>query len=697
VIITRSLRAVSTFAIGLLIFQITYQIGPAAAHETDHLSDQASIDCNSVKANPASSTVARILCSGSDGASADWDLNSALWAVAGTNNERQQKLFDQEQDRWRDWLNKICFPTRLGRNDRTSTLATSIERQCVVDAFHKRATFLRSGLHDDALAESTLTPEQHAEVQTRLKARGFLQTEANGEFNSNTRKAIKAFQAQNGSPENGFLSEIQMRKLAEDRPNRSGTSATSSNSNSADPRPTQQSDGPPILARLTYEGKDAVSLIYRGVSVTVDNESAAPEEGRLPVATLKYGDGKTLALRMTGTSGLEEPRAEVRIMHLDLTASFPQIVFTYYWAGAHCCTVTKIATMDSSGFFKEVDGGVLDGDGYDFEDLDGDGILELVSTDNSFLYAFASYAESVAPLRIKKLIDGKLRDVTKDSSYRTKLRENLRQLEAHASWNDNGFLAGWVATKSQLGEVRDAWPVLLKSFDRDSNWTMEGCELNVPQEQCPKSKVHELKFPEALVRHLEKNGYITIQERDAIRSQFLGLRPEEKESLAGRPEPSNVGKTNLLELCSAAIVDPLTPMVVDSLIAGGKHISSDWTQSFKDGLMNDYGSFVSVRDDATLEKVDEQTGKVGCAVTVKADLKGLAGKVLDEGATARAQALIRQIAQEGNIMNRRLKYTVQKTSGGSLMVWFGLPSDPSPRQRVVGCAFSYGGRCLLVR
>ena len=345
-------------------------------------------------------------------------------------------------------------------------------------------------------------------------------------------------------------------------------------------------------------------------------------------------------------------------MRLDLATSFPQVVFTYYWAGAHCCTVTKIAAIDPSGSFKEADGGVLDGDGYEFEDLDGDGALELISTDNSFLYAFASYAASVAPLRISKLIGGEVKDVTKESRYRMKLRKTLRQMEEHASWNDNGFLAGWAATKSQLGEIRDAWPVLLNSFDRASGWIMEGCELNVPQERCLKNKVQELQFPEALARHLERNDYITAEEKSVLSSSYFGQKAEEKQNLAGRLDRSNEAKTDSLKLCSAAIIDPLTPMVLDYLIAGGKHISSDWTSTFKGGLISDYGSFLTIKDDATLEKVDEQTGKVGCAVTYKADLKGLAGKVLEEGATARAQILIWQITQEGNVISRRLKYTV---------------------------------------
>jgi hypothetical protein len=130
--------------------------------------------------------------------------------------------------------------------------------------------------------------------------------------------------------------------------------------------------------------------------------------------------------------------------------------------------------------------------------------------------------------------------------------------------------------------------------------------------------------------------------------------------------------TSALEMCAAAISDPLTPMIIDSLIAGGKHIAPNWTNSFKNEIVSEYGSFVNVRDDATVEKVDERTGKIGCAVTYQADLQGLAQKVLQEGANARAQTLIREIAQEGKSISRRLKYTVARTSGGSLIVWFGL-------------------------
>ena len=62
-------------------------------------------------------------------------------------------------------------------------------------------------------------------------------------------------------------------------------------------------------------------------------------------------------------------------------------------------------------------------------------------------------------------------------------------------------------------------------------------------------------------------------------------------------------------------------------------------------------------------------------MTYQADLRGLAQKVLQEGATGRAQVLVRQIAQEGPVISRRLAYTVQRTSGA--LLWFG--SDYAPR------------------
>ena len=55
------------------------------------------------------------------------------------------------------------------------------------------------------------------------------------------------------------------------------------------------------------------------------------------------------------------------------------------------------------GRWEAVNVGEFDSDGPQIEDLNGDGAVELVGKDDSFDYAFASYAESYAPPKILRL------------------------------------------------------------------------------------------------------------------------------------------------------------------------------------------------------------------------------------------------------------------------------------------------------
>jgi hypothetical protein len=158
------------------------------------LSDRPSIDCTR-----AGSTVARILCGSHDGATADWDLNSTLWALAGTLTEIQQKSFDQDQERWRGWLISKCTVTPSSAID-----ILSDQQRCVIAEFHSRAAKLRSTLTGGPLEESKRSPEQHAQIQELLISRGLLQAPADGEFSSSTRQAIRSFQGSIGATQTGF-------------------------------------------------------------------------------------------------------------------------------------------------------------------------------------------------------------------------------------------------------------------------------------------------------------------------------------------------------------------------------------------------------------------------------------------------------------------------------------------------------------
>jgi hypothetical protein len=432
-----------------------------------------------------------------------------------------------------------------------------------------------------------------------------------------------------------------------------------------------------VLAMLKYDGTRGAKVQYKDLVLTVDSESSKSDlTNRVPFVTVQSSSGAAkFDVHLEGDEdvGREEPAAEIRVMKLDPSAKQPQVVFTYYWGGAHCCTVTKIATEDVTGNWHVVDGGILDGDGgYEFLDLDRNGGGELVSIDNSFLYAFCPYACSYAPTRIKKLVGDELKDVTADQSYQQFLRERLRQLEANAraygdidTMRSPGYLGGWVAAKDLVGELTNAWQTMLATYQPDPNWTMEECTRPIPMRECTDAERRPVSFPEALAFHLTVQGYITPDERQRLTST---ARAHTK-PITGVASPA---PDSPLGICTAAINDPLKPMIIDNLIAGGKHIAPDRTSTFKTEIEDEYGSFVTVRDDATVEKVDTGTGKNGCAVTIQADLQGLAQKVLQEGATARAQILIGHIARQGKVLSRRLAYTVQRTSGGSLMVWFGL-------------------------
>ena len=197
------------FVAGLAIFSFASketsiaQVDPYFSKFPPTLSDKASIDCTR-----AGSAVARILCGSRDGAMADWDLNSTLWAIAGTITEAQQKAFDQNQDRWRSWLNKKCLPPPPFAGD-----ISQDQQRCVISEFHSRAAQLRSRLSGDVLAESRLSPEQHAQIQELLIAQGLLQSPADGEFGASTRQAMRIFQGLIGAQQTGFLSHEQVSQL----------------------------------------------------------------------------------------------------------------------------------------------------------------------------------------------------------------------------------------------------------------------------------------------------------------------------------------------------------------------------------------------------------------------------------------------------------------------------------------------------
>ena len=106
------------------------------------------------------------------------------------------------------------------------------------------------------------------------------------------------------------------------------------------------------------------------------------------------------------------------------------------------------------------------------------------------------------------LKDGEIANVSTDPRFK----------KAHAAWlknmivgvpeqEVNGFLAGYVAQKTRLGEGKQAWDLMLKYFDRNTDWGLEYCKQERDENgECPGETIKST-FPQALERMLKKNGY----------------------------------------------------------------------------------------------------------------------------------------------------------------------------------------------
>jgi len=266
------------------------------------------------------------------------------------------------------------------------------------------------------------------------------------------------------------------------------------------------------LIEAKYDGSKQVTLRSGELVLNVSSLASGKESGRFPVLS-GYANGRLAFTARLEESSIEVPNAEVAVLRLDPASAEPQVVFSSFWGGAHCCTVTKIVTKVGTEW-RVVQGKTIDGDGgYIFDDIDGDGAAELLSVDQSFLYAFAPYAGSWAPKTIAKLAGDRLIDVTAHPNFRTYMRQELYRIEYLASrepslWRSNGFLAAWVATKAVVGEVDDAWSRMLPLYDRSTDWPLTECTVAKVNGLCPDGKERTIEFPVALRKHLEEEGYI---------------------------------------------------------------------------------------------------------------------------------------------------------------------------------------------
>lgn len=255
-------------------------------------------------------------------------------------------------------------------------------------------------------------------------------------------------------------------------------------------------------AREISQGAVKAALTYQ------EDKSEDGEITRSPVVTV-FADGKEVAKLEGDSGGFADPPVSVQIAEIDPGNSHPEVVVSFYTGGAHCCSDTSVVTSSPDGStWKTVDVGEFDGSPLLTTDLDGDERYEFATRDNAFLYAFACYACSEAPLEVLTVESGAVKTVTSEARFKPAHESWLKTMVGNVPEDDvNGFLAGYVGEKILLGEGKQAWELMLAHYDQASDWGLETCEQPLNEDgECPGAEV-KLTFPDALERMLNENSY----------------------------------------------------------------------------------------------------------------------------------------------------------------------------------------------
>ena len=259
------------------------------------------------------------------------------------------------------------------------------------------------------------------------------------------------------------------------------------------------------------EGAKTASVTVGDVTATVVMERRAEIDQGADVPVLQVTVAGQKVLEAPGvSSGFDQPVAEASIAEVDPDNHHQEVYFSSYSGGAHCCNTVLVAEEEGDHWIT-VPIGEFDGDGNYLEDLDGDGLAEIVTVDNRFLYQFDCYACSAAPLMITTVRGGAKQDITSEPRFMAAHRDWLQQLEGNVEpvdrWTSPGFLAGWVAAKIRIGEGADAWKGLTSHWNLAKDEAEEVCLTGGEPESCPKKQRAKLKFPDRLKLFLDQNGY----------------------------------------------------------------------------------------------------------------------------------------------------------------------------------------------
>ena len=279
----------------------------------------------------------------------------------------------------------------------------------------------------------------------------------------------------------------------------------------------QQRRAPPVVdaplgTNVTWsQARRPRPVTYRFGDVTLEVRPVADNGLYMPRVTVRRGRA-TAVMNGAAAAPSYEHKLGVGLLNRSGTRF---VYFQSFTGGAHCCNDLQVAVIGPRGI-RIVQLGTFDGGPSDEfpRDLDGDGIVDFVQQDDSFLYTFSSYAGSMAPPKILNIAGAYVNDVSTRPGFRRLFREAMNGARANCVQQEgerNGACAGYVASAARVGEFDAAWRVMLRSYDRNSGWELPtGCR--VPPDAgggCPTASViRYTNYPDALRAFLVQQGYL---------------------------------------------------------------------------------------------------------------------------------------------------------------------------------------------
>lgn len=232
----------------------------------------------------------------------------------------------------------------------------------------------------------------------------------------------------------------------------------------------------------------------------------ACEEGNVdPVLTITRADGASVKLDGSAMQNI--------LMLGRLSKDGPVVAFFQdYTGGMHCCQRLRVVTPAGDAL-KVAELGGYDGAEIGWpKDVNGDGIRDFVVTDDRFLYAFESYAASVAPPKVLNVIDGAVRDVSDQPRFARVFEQAGASARKACIGEDypNGACAAWAAAAARLGTLDAVWPVILAEYRKDPATWPDRCKVERSEDgECPEGQLIEYPdYPTGLRAFLVETGYI---------------------------------------------------------------------------------------------------------------------------------------------------------------------------------------------